>query len=584
MGKRISIGAYIIISIFAIFLLRLWHLQVIKGKEYKNIAEHNRLRIIKVAAPRGIIYDRNNIALVKNIPSFDISVISKELPRDEQTLSELGNLLGLDAEEIKDKLERSSINPFEPVKLKEDVSWEEVAKVEARRVDFPGLQVDVEVSREYLYGSTASHVIGYLGRLSLPQEKNPDYRDVPKSAFVGQWGIEKIYDKTIRGFAGEKIIEVDAIGRGIRVIRERDAIKGTDLKLTIDIDLQRKTEDALGNNASAVVAIEPDTGDILVLASKPSFDPNLFTRGINPKDWGVIINDPKKPMLNRALQSQYPPGSTFKIITAIAGIEEGVITQTTEAVCRGGTQIGSRKFRCWKSSGHGVISLHRALVESCDVYFYEVGKKLGVDKIAEYALMFRLGSPVGLNLTEERAGIIPSTAWKHKTKNQQWFLGETLNTAIGQGYVTTTPIQMARLIAAVVNGGKFYKLNLLRSTDTKPQVNGNVKLKPETFSIIKHALIGVVAEPGGTAHMLHSNIVSFGGKTGTAQVVGMKRAGKNPSRDYRDHAWFVAFAPAEDPKIAMSVFVEHGGHGSAAAAPIAKRMIEEFYKKVKGEQ
>jgi len=574
MQKRISTGAYIIIFIFAIFLLRLWHLQVIKGKEYKKIAEHNRLRIIKIPATRGIIYDRNNTPLVKNIPTFDISLSREELPQDPQTLSQLGNLVGLDPQEIKERLNSSSINPFEPVKLKENVSWEEVARVEAGRIDFPGLQIDVEASREYLYGSVGSHLIGYLGRLNSEQAKNPDYEDMPRRAFTGQWGVEKLYDKVLRGIAGEKLIEVDAIGRKIGVLGERDAIKGNDIKLAIDIELQRNAEEALKNKTGAVVAIEPDTGDILVLASTPSFDPNLFTGGIDYKDWERFINDPRKPLINRALQSQYPPGSTFKIITAIAGLEEGVITDATETVCRGEILLGNRIFSCWKEEGHGVTAFKKAIVESCDVFFYEAGRKLGIDRIAKYALMFGLGEPTGINLSDEKSGVVPSTQWKYKNMHQQWFLGETFNTAIGQGYVSATPIQMARFIASVVNGGKIYKLNLLKTIDAKPRVIKEVKLRPETFEKIKDALAGVVAETDGTGNMARSNLISIGGKTGTSQVVGKNKHGAK----YRDHAWFVAFAPVENPGIAMAVFVEHGGHGGTTAAPIAKAVIERFYR------
>jgi len=577
MEKRISIGAHIILFIFAIFLLRLWHLQVIKGGEYKRVAEQNRLRIIGIPAPRGIIYDRNNNALVKNIPAFTVSITTYELPQDSRTLSEIAALLGLDPKEVKDRLNGSSISPFEPVKLKENLSWEEVVKIEARRIDFPALRIDVEPSRQYLHGRAASHVIGYLGRLNPQQAKNPDYRDVPRSAFIGQWGIEKIYDKDIRGIAGGKIIEVDATGREINSFGEKEAIKGNDIKLTIDIDLQKKAEEALRDKAGAVIAIDPNTGNILVLASNPSFDPNLFVRGISYEKWERFINDPKKPLLNRAMQSQYPPASTFKIITAIAALEEGVITENTEMLCKGGIPLGGRLFKCWKEGGHGVINFKRAIVESCDVYFYELGKKLGVDKIAEYALRFGLGNPLGLNLAEEKSGVVPTTAWKRTAKNEEWFLGETLITAIGQGYISATPLQMATLISAVVNGGKIYKPNLLND-GRAAEILKEVNVRAETLEAVKKALVGVVAEPGGTGYRAHSNLVSIGGKTGTAQVLGSKW-GKHLPAKYRDHAWFVAFAPTEEPQIAIAVFVEHGGFGGAEAAQIAKAVIEEFHRK-----
>lgn len=577
MERRIFIGTYIVIFIFFILFFRLWYLQIVKVGEYKKIAEHNRLRIIKIPAPRGIIYDRNGNALVKNIPSFDISVVKGSIPEDPETLSALGGLIGLDGEDIKDRLERVSTNPFEPVKLKQDVSFEEVAKVEARRIDFPGLQVDVVISREYIYGEFASHVIGYLGRLTVEQARDPDYRDVPRNAFIGQWGIEKVYDRILRGAAGEKIVEVDALGRVNRVLEIQQPVKGKDIRLTIDMKLQAETENALKGKEGAVVALDPSTGEILAMVSIPSFDPNLFARGISYKDWKRLIDNPLKPLLNRALQSQYPPGSTFKIITAIAALERGIITESTEFECRGSIYM-ERVFRCWKDEGHGNINLHRAIVESCDVYFYEIGKKLGIDTLAQYASDFGLGRPVEVELEGERSGIVPSTEWKLRTKKQKWYKGETLNTTIGQGYLSTTPIQMARLMAAVVNGGKLYRPHLLKDLIPDSVIEEEVDIKSENIDLIKKSLIGVVADRDGTGWMARSEIVRIGGKTGTTQVIGGRNKEKDIPDKYKDHAWFIAFAPEENPQIAVVVFIEHGGHGSTAAAPIAKRVIEAFYK------
>jgi len=578
MERRIFIAVSIVIFIFIIFFLKLWDLQIVKGSEYKKSAERNRLRIIKIPAPRGIIYDRNNNALVKNIPSFDISVVKEDLPRDPETLSALGKLIGLEPEVISARLEKTPANPFEPVKLKWDVSLEDVAKVEARRIDFPSLQVDVVVSREYIYGQSASHVIGYLGRLTVEQVRDPDYRDVPRQAFIGQWGAEKVYDKILRGTAGKKIIEVDAIGRVVKVVGIQQPVKGKDIKLTIDMEIQAEAENALQGRAGAVVALDPNSGEILALASIPSFDPNLFARGISYKDWKRLLNNPRKPFLNRALQSQYPPGSTFKIITAIAALEEEIITEDTQFECKGSTYFG-RVFRCWKEEGHGRISLHRAIVESCDVYFYEIAKNLGIDILAKYASDFGLGSTVGIELEGEKSGIVPSTEWKLKTKKEKWYKGETFNTAIGQGYLSATPIQMARLMAAVVNGGKLYRPHLLKDSVSDNVVERKVYIKPENIGLIKKALIGVVSDRNGTGCMASSDLVSIGGKTGTTQVVGGGGDEEDIPDKHKDHAWFVAFAPEEDPQIVVAVFVEHGGHGSTSAAPIAKRVIEAYFKK-----
>lgn len=579
MGKRISISTYIVIFIFIVFFLRLWDLQVINGGKYKKIAERNRLRIVEIPAPRGVIYDRNNNALVRNIPSFDISVVKEDIPRDPETLSALGRLIGLESVDIKARLDKASVSPFEPVKLKQHVSLEEVARVEARKINFPGLQVDVVISREYIYGEFASHTIGYLGHLTLEQAKDPDYQDVPRKAFIGQLGAEKVYDKILRGIAGKKFIEVDAIGRVIKVAGIQQPIKGRDINLTIDMKLQAEAEDALRGKAGAVVALDANTGEILVLVSTPSFDPNIFARGVSYRDWKILVNDPQKPFLNRALQSQYPPGSTFKIITAIAALEEGIITGSTKFECKGSINMG-RVFRCWKEEGHGNINLHRAIVESCDVYFYEIGKKLGIDTLAQYASDFGLGSLVGVELEGERTGIVPSTEWKLRIKKQRWYKGETLNTVIGQGYLSTTPMQMARLMAAVVNGGKLYRLHLLKKdSGSDSRVEGLVGIKPENINLIKKALMGVVSDKDGTGWMARSDIVSIGGKTGTTQVVGTGNRQEGITDKYKDHAWFIGFAPVENPQIAVAVFVEHGGHGSTVAAPIAKRVIETYFKK-----
>jgi penicillin-binding protein 2 len=569
--KRILIVTYSVLLVFVIFLLKLWDLQIISGDEYKEISERNRLRIVEIPAPRGLIYDRNDNALVKNIPSFDISAVKEDLPDDDETLSRLGRLLGLSPEEIKGRLIDAPENPFVPVKLKLDVAMEEVARVEARKIDFPGLQVEAIVSREYIYGNFASHAIGYLGRLTLKQAKDPAYNDVPKRAFIGQRGSEKIYDDILRGVAGRKFIEVDAIGRVIRITRVQQPVKGRDIRLTLDKKLQKASEDALKDKIGAIVVIGVNNGEILALASKPSFDPNLFSRGINYDDWERLINDFQKPLLNRSIQSQYPPGSTFKPITALAALEQKVIDSKTKYQCSGSIDIG-RVFRCWKKDGHGNIDLHRAIVESCDVYFYEIAKRLDIDVLARYAENFGLGRSTGLELEGEVMGIVPSTEWKLRTKNQKWFMGENLNTAIGQGYLSATPIQMARLTAALVNGGKLYRLHLLKNEGRQPEIESYIKTDQVKISIIKKALIGVVSDKEGTGKNSRSEIVNIGGKTGTTQVIG-----GDPDK-FKDHAWFIAFAPVEDPQISLAVFVEHGGHGSTTAAPIAKKVIEAYFQ------
>ncbi|MEW6585244.1 MAG: penicillin-binding protein 2 [Nitrospirota bacterium] len=569
-SEKITILSYIVILLVFFLALRLWQLQLLQGDEYRRLSEANRMRIINMPAPRGIIYDRNGIPLVKNTAYFSASIIPSEFEgNDFHALSEL---LNISVEEIADRMRKSGSSPFVPIRLKQGLSSEEVACIEARRSDFPGLFIDIEVSRDYIYGDVAAHLIGYLGKLSESQAKDPAFKDIPLDTFIGQWGVEKLFDGVLRGTPGERVIEVNALGREIRFLKEKTPIKGKDITLSIDINLQKAAEQAFGDRAGALVALKPETGEILGLISRPSFDPNLFTKGIRYEDWDRITGDVKKPMLNRALQSQYPPGSTFKIITAIAGLDQGVIAPDTRVTCRGGISFGRWRFGCWRSEGHGTVSLHRAIVESCDVFFYEVGRRLGIDKMHDYAVDFGLGTKTGIELARERQGLIPSSQWKLETKKEPWYLGETYNAAIGQGYVAVTPIQLALMMGAVANGGNIYKPTLIK--DSEPVLTGKVKARHESIEAVKKGLFGVVNENGGTGWAARSSI-PIGGKTGTAQVVAMK-SGLSYQERFRDHAWFVAFAPVEKPEIALTVFVEHGGHGGAAAAPIAKKAIEAY--------
>jgi penicillin-binding protein 2 len=578
-GKIFRIG-YIVVVVFVILIMRLWQLQILQGNKYKELSEGNRLRVISIPAPRGILFDRNGIPLVRNSSYFFASVTCGEF--DKSKIHLLSKVLNVPAQEILFKINQErlgSFNPINPVKLKEGLSFEEVAYIEARKSDLPGLNIETEASREYIYGSIGSHLIGYLGKLNPLQSKDPSFRDVPLNAFIGQWGAEMLFDKSLRGIPGEKVIEVDSLGREIRLLKEKNPIKGEDIRLSLDINLQKEAEEAFAERAGALVAIKPDTGEVLGLISRPTFDPNHFAKGVLYEEWVALTKDNNKPMLNRALQSQYPPGSTFKIIMAIAGLEEGVITPETKVECRGGISYGRWHFGCWRKQGHGVVSLHRALVESCDVYFYEVGKRLGIDKIYDYASSLGLGKETGFKLVNERMGLIPNTKWKEENKKQPWYPGETLNTAIGQGYVAVTPIQMAVMMSAVANGGNLYRPTLI--TDTIPVLSGKIKAQTETLEIVKRALYGVVNEPGGTGWAAKSNLASICGKTGTAQVIAMKGSAQFLSEKFRDHAWFVAFAPLEKPEVSLSVFVEHGGHGGATAAPIAKKAIEGYLKNSK---
>lgn len=572
--ERIVFFSSLVLVVFFVFIARLVYLQIIQGDKFLVASESNRLRILKTPAPRGIIYDRNEIPLVKNIPTFSVSIVPEDLKR--LNIEELAEFLKIKPQDILDKLNRKDVSPFVPIKLKTELTMDEISVVEARRSDFQGLFIETEVGREYLFGKTGAHVIGYLGKITPAQLNNRELMHFPPDALIGQWGVEALFDSKLRGQPGEKIVEVDALGRELRLIQKKPAIKGEDVHLTIDINVMKAIDDAFGSKAGALVAIDPNNGEILALESLPSFDPNAFAHGIKYLNWKELIEDKKKPMLNRAIQSQYPPGSTFKIVTALAALQEGVISPETKVTCTGGIGYGSWTFGCWKKGGHGIVDFYRGLVESCDVYYYELGKRLGIDKIKHYAQILGLNRETGIHLPplKESKGLIPSTEWKKEKKKSPWFLGDTFISAIGQGFVLATPIQMAKMIAAVANGKRSYKPTLIKGNH---QIDTELDFDTKNLELVRKALHGVVHDPAGTGKNARSAYCTVSGKTGTAQVVSKKKGAV--AEKFTDHAWFVAYAPSDNPQIALAVFVEHGGGGGAVAAPIATRAIDAFFNK-----
>lgn len=580
--ERIRLIVGVVAVVFFVLTLRLWQLQVVRGSEYRELSTENRLRVEKIPAPRGIIFDRNGFPLVKNSAFYSVSLLPEMAPAAD--IGAISRFLDIPQEEILRKIEEHP-SPLVTIKLKEGLTFEETAAIEARLSDYPGMAIDVEQTRHYIYGDVGGHLVGYLGRIRSEQVKDPAYEGVPPQSFIGQWGVEKLYDKNLRGTPGRRVIEVDALGRQLRILKEERPQKGSDLYLSMDINLQMAGEAAFGNRAGALAALKPDTGEVLSLVSLPSFDPNLFSRGIGPSDWERLSRGERHPLLNRALQSQYPPGSTFKIMTAIAGLESGAIDAKETMVCNGIVRLGRWSFGCWKGGGHGKISLRRAIVESCDIYFYKAGEKIGIDTIADYARMFGLGSATGIPLVQEKSGLVPDSKWKRRALGEPWYLGETYNSSIGQGYVLTTPMQLARMISTVVNGGYLYNPELQRLEEA-PQPVSRAKVRKETLDFIKHALEGVVNDKHGTGRTALSSVTDIGGKTGTAQVISLKKRKElerlNMMEErFQDHAWFVAFAPEKKPEIALSVFVEHGGHGGSEAAPIAKKAIEAYMASLK---
>jgi penicillin-binding protein 2 len=488
-------------------------------------------------------------------------------------------------EEIEEKIRAQRRGaPFRPVKIKSDIDWNELAILESNRVHLPGLLVDVRPRRAYDYGDLASHLIGYLGEVD-ENELNPPYR---MGALIGKYGVEYQWESDLRGVDGGRQIEVDALGREVRPLGVVEPFPGNNLFLTIDLDLQKTAEEAYKDKNGALIAMDPKTGHILAMVSKPSFEP--FARNVSPEEWKALRENPYHPLTNKGIQGQYPAGSVFKIITAIAGLESGVITPSTQFHCAGAFPYGNRDFRCWKQGGHGNLSLHRAIVESCDIYFYQVGLKVGVDLIAHYANAFGLGKLTGISLPHEKPGSVPSSSWKKKRFGVPWYSGETLSFSVGQGYLLTTPLQLLMLISGVANGGKLPLPQVVEKVEDiygntlkeyPPEESGRVNVSQKTLEVIQGALKGAVNEPHGTGSACLLKEVKVAGKTGTAQVIALPEDFKRGEINriplkFRDHAWFVAYAPVEDPKISVVVLVEHGGFGASAAAPIAKKVIEQY--------
>lgn len=599
----LAIGILIIFS-------RLVYLQIFNGDKMRQYSEENRIKRVKISAPRGMVFDRNRTLLLDNRPAFDLEIIPqylKESKRSKETLTLLASLIKVKEEEIYATLEKMKNQPtFIPIKVKEDLSREEVALIEAWKIDMPGVQIQQEIKRTNLYGDVAAHLLGYIGEVSSSELPNLNKTgDVYKLGdSVGKFGIEQKLEEVLRGEDGEKLVEVDALGR-IKFDKSRGRVLSTELEkvatpgknlvLSLDQDLQMAALKAFGDNAGAAVAIDPKTGEILAMISRPSFDPTSFSRGITSTLWSQLVNNEKRPLRDKTIQDHYPPGSVFKIITAVAGLEEGAINDKTIFNCPGKIMFGGRAFHCHKREGHGNIDVRTAISKSCDVFFYKTAQRLkSVDDIAKWAFYLGLGRRTGIPLAREVPGLIPTEEWKQKRLNQAWNPGETLSVAIGQGYVLTTILQLANTFASIANGGTQYRPFFVKRiesnegqviSESKPEALDQHRLKPSTAKAIRDGMFDVVNSQGGTAYPQRLIGMDFIGKTGTAQVINLTKDRvyskcENMKYSQRHHGIFAGYAPADDPKIAVAVIAEHGCHGATAAAPVAKAVIETYLKKI----
>ena len=590
--NRLRILLIIVSVALSLLVIRLWYLQVIKGYDLRQRSENNSVRLRKIKPLRGLIMDEGRRVLVDNQPSFDIVFIpnrTKDIRKVVEKINALYTERSLKFPALTSLPDRAK--PFVPVLLERNISMEKLAVVETHALDLPGVVTEVTPIRQYLNGEMTAQIIGFTGEVSREElDRNISPRLTPGD-IIGKFGIERFLDDHLRGKNGAEQVEVNVAGKEVRSLGRIPAEPGDNVVLTINSALQEAAWTAIGNRAGAVAVLDPRSGAVLALVSSPSFDPNLFNGGISFEDWENLSNNPKHPMENRSISGQYPPASTYKPIIAAAALEEGLITPEKTFYCNGTFELGDRTFRCWQHKGHGNVNLHRAIVESCDVYFYNLGKLLGVDRIAHYARGFGLGAPLGIDLNREKGGLIPTKQWKLSRLRAPWQIGETISLAIGQGFNLVTPIQLANAYAALANGGTLYRPRLIKQLEFsdghvvkvfQPEKQGVLPVRPENIDIINRALWGVVNEKGGTGYILKRQEQDVCGKTGTAQVIGLPqdekaRKAKRVAADFRDHALFVCFAPYRNPEIVVAVIMENAGHGGSAAAPVAKKVIETFF-------
>jgi penicillin-binding protein 2 len=588
LSSRIEIARLAVGAVFAILAFSYWYVQIARGDYYFELSENNRIRSVKLTAPRGYVLDRTGSVLVENEPAYSLQLYRREAKDLRGSVAFAVRLLKLPADEVEARLARGRRYPeFVPISIAENLSLEEVAAVEARAPEHPEFAISVSQRRLYKRGISAAHVLGYLA------EATPDQIRVSSNAYrlgdwIGQKGIESTYEKLLGGTNGERRVIVDSHAREIKEESRQESRPGQNLFLTIDRELQALAEESFADKVGSAVAMDPRTGEILALVSSPSYDPNWFTRRVTSEEWSSLLSDPNHPLQNRAIQNMYSPGSVFKIFLAYGALAMGEVDPTARIFCPGYATFYGRTFHCHIKRGHGWVDLRNAIKMSCDVYFYNLGRRLGVDRIAEISKAFGFGEPTGLDLAHEKAGLVPSEEWARTKRGARWYPSETISLAIGQGPLLMTPLQVARAVSGLIEGGRLPTPHLfLASQDPKTGVRlryesppkKSLELDPSRLSIVKDGMWAVINEPGGTAFGSRIPGLEAGGKTGTVQVVGREstvRAGVDRHM-LEDHAWFTAFAPVNDPKIVVVVFVEHGGHGGAAAAPIARRLLAKYF-------
>jgi penicillin-binding protein 2 len=591
--KRTDAATLIIILFIAVIITRLWFLQIHNGSKYQELADNNRVRMLNVVAPRGNIMDTEGRTIITNRPSFNIVWVKEDSPDPDEIIKKLSLILNEEIAVLLKRVRESVEKPRHiPILLKEDIDWKTLVYIENNHYDLPGVRIEVLPRRNYLFADLASHMIGYTGEINQKELGERKWANYQSGDQIGKRGFEKLYEEQLRGDKGMLYMEVDAHGFEQRQLKGKEPLPGNDLQLTIDLDLQLEAENAMVGKSGAVIAMDVNSGRILAFASAPPVHLEDFVGGISTKNWQALLDDIKRPLVHKTIQGQYPPGSTYKIVTALAGLSKGFINSKTIFYCSGSMAFGNRRYGCWKEGGHGPVSLHRALAESCDVYFYQVGLKVGVDSLAEYAHRLGLGYKTGIEFEYEKSGLIPTASWKKLAKGESWQEGETLSIAIGQGFNLVTPLQVTQMTSALANGGILYKPYLIEKIidpedqvlkEFKPTIDVELLGMNKYLKLIRDGLVGAVNDKHGTGKAAQLEDIIVAGKTGTAQVVTLEKfkevAEEDVAYKHRDHAWFTSFAPAVNPEIAVTVLVEHGGHGGSVAAPVAKNVLEKYFIK-----
>lgn len=595
--RRLVLSAAFIFVLITLVLGRLYVLQIVDYDHFSTLSDSNRVRIKALPPTRGLIFDRNGVVMANNLPSYRLEIVREQVDDIDLTLRQLGRYIDFTDQDLKRFKEASHRRrPFESIPLKLNLDDTEVARLAVNLHQFEGVEINARLTRNYPQGEHAVHALGYVGRVDVADLNEVDEADYAGTSHIGKLGLEKYYEDELHGRVGVQQVEVNARGRTLRVLSETPPVQGNNLYLTIDSNLQKAAEQAFGDYTGSVVAIDPTNGEVLALVSMPTFDPNQFVNGISVDLYGELRDSPRRPLFNRALSGQYPPGSTTKPFFGLAGLETNTINTSKKVFCRGFYLLPNeeRKYRDWKKEGHGSVDMNTAITESCDVYFYDLAYSLGIDRMSSFLAEFGFGVKTSIDSTGERPGLMPSREWKQREQGMIWFPGETLITGIGQGAMLVTPLQLANSTAALSQKGKRYRSRLVRAIDSRqtdfvreipPEVVGDYQLKREqNWRHIHKSMVNVVHSIRGTAQGIRQGVkYKIAGKTGTAQVFGIAQDeeydAENVAEKLRDHALFVAYAPAEKPRIAVAVIVENGGSGSAVAAPIARKVMDAYLDK-----